>query len=216
MRRKFPKLSDSKVLDLGNLSIQKHREIGLKKLDNIKYLTSVAIVVGVLFSCKPNEMEKVLEFSNYDSPPVRSTRDVLYTFTDSAKITNTLKAAKIDQYQSPDSSYSKISGGFVLTFFDSHGAFDGQLTAKNGFIKGDQSQMIARDSVVFQNKENETLHTEELIWYQDSAKVYTDKFVTIERKDAIIYGKGLVSNQNFTNYIITEPTGIINISDDKE
>ena len=196
--------------------IEIHGRFDLKTLDNIKFMASIAIAVGVLFSCKPNEMEKVLEFSNYDSPPARSTRNVLYTFTDSGKTTNTLQAAKIDQYQNADSSYSKISGGFVLTFFDANEEFDGQLTAKNGFIKGDQTKMIARDSVVFKNKEQETLHTEELIWYQDSAMVYTDKFVTIERKDAIIYGKGLVSNQNFTNYVITEPTGIINISDDQE
>lgn len=188
----------------------------MKTMDNIKFLASIALAIGVLFSCKPNEMERVLEFSTYDSPPIRSTRNVFYTFTDSGKVTNTLKAAKIDQYQNSDSSYSKISGGFVLTFFDGNEEFDGQLTAKNGYIQGDQSKMIARDSVVFQNREQETLHTEELIWYQDSAKVYTDKFVTIERKDAIIYGKGLVSNQNFTNYVITEPTGVINISDDQE
>lgn len=179
-------------------------------------MTSIALAIGVMFSCKPNEMEKVLEFSNYQTPPARSTRNVFYTFTDSGRITNTLQAGKVEQYQINDSSYSTISEGFILTFYDNKESFDGRLTAKNGYIKGDNSMMIARDSVVFKNKENETLYTEELIWYQDSAMVYTEKFVTIERKDAVIYGKGLVSNQNFTNYTITEPTGVINIEDEPE
>lgn len=179
-------------------------------------MASIALAVGVFVSCKPNEMDKVLEFSTYEVPPSRSTRDVTYTFTNLGKVTNTLQAGKVEQYQLTDSSYSIISEGFVLTFFDDNEEFDGRLTARNGYIKGDQSLMIARDSVIFKNKENETLYTEELIWYQDSAMVYTDKFVTIEKKDAIIYGKGLISNQNFTNYTITEPTGIINIEDETE
>lgn len=180
---------------------------------NIKFLAPAVLSVGVLFSCTSNEMEKVLEFTDYDSPPIRSTLNVQYTYTDSGRVKNILEAGKLDQYQTPDSAYSKISNGFSLTFFDAQAKFDGKLTAKNGYITGDNSMMIARDSVVFRNKENETLHTEELIWYGDSATVYTNKFVTIERKDAVIYGKGLTSNQNFTNYVITDVTGVINIED---
>lgn len=179
-------------------------------------MASIALAIGVLFSCQPNEMDKVLEFSNYQTPPSRSTRNVFYTFTDSGRITNTLQAGKVEQYQGGDSSYSTISEGFILTFFDNNESFDGRLTAKNGYIKGDNSLMIARDSVVFKNREDETLYTEELTWYQDSAMVITEKFVTIERKDAVIYGKGLVSNQNFTNYTITEPTGTITIDEEPE
>jgi len=67
--------------------------------------------------------------------------------------------------------------------------------------------MIARDSVVFVNDADETLKTEELIWVQDSAIVYTDKFVTIERSTGVIYGKGLVANENFTNYEIQQTAG---------
>lgn len=177
-------------------------------------MAPAVIAAGVMFSCTSNDLEKVLEFSDYDSPPTRSTHNVFYTFTDSGKVKNTLKAGILDQYQTPDSTYSKISKGFELTFFDANANFDGRLTAKNGYISGDNSVMIARDSVVFENRENETLHTEELFWYQDSARVYTDKFVTIERADAVIYGKGLTSNQNFTNYEIKDVTGVINIEDE--
>lgn len=169
-----------------------------------------------MFSCSSNELEKVLEFSDYDSPPLRSTINAFYTYTDSGIVKNTLKAGQVDQYQTADSSYSRISKGFELTFYDANAEFDGRLTAKNGYISGDNSTMIARDSVIFENRQNETLHTEELYWFQDSAKVYTDKFVTIERTDAVIYGKGLTSNQNFTNYVITDVTGVINIEDEPE
>ncbi len=179
-------------------------------------MAPAVLAAGVMFSCTSNELEKVLEFTDFDSPPARSTLNVAYTFTDSGKVKNILKAGKLDQYQTADSAYSKISRGFELIFYDANSKFDGRLTAKNGYINGDNSVMIARDSVVFENKNKETLHTEELTWYEDSAKVYTNKFVTIERADGVIYGKGLTSNQNFTNYTIKEPTGVIYIKDDTE
>ncbi len=171
------------------------------------------LAVGLFFSCTSNEIGEVLEHSNQENRPVRSTRDVTYTYTDSGRVTNRLQAGQVDRYESTDSTYSLISQGFELTFYTRSGGFDGRLTAKNGYIDGDNSIMIARDSVIFVNKIDETLHTEELTWYQDSAKVYTDKFVTIERQDAVIYGKGLVSDQNFTDYIIRDVTGILYLDD---
>ncbi len=172
-------------------------------------------MAGVLFSCSSNDLEEVLEFSEGQLLPVQTTRNVTYTYTDSGRVKNTLEAALMERFQQGDSTYSNLSGGFALTFYTANGNFDGRLTAKNGMISNNNGLMVARDSVVFVNRDGETLHTEELTWYQDSAKVFTDKFVTIERKEAVIYGKGLESNQNFTNYVINEVTGLINIDEDE-
>lgn len=161
-------------------------------------------------------MEDVLEYSSDGPVPERITLDVTYTFTEGGKVKNTLYTARAEQFQTPDSAYNLLSGGFVLTFFDADQKFDGRLTAENGFIRGDNSLMIARDSVVFVNNVGETLYTEELIWVQDSAVVYTDKFVTIERTDDIIYGKGMVSDQNFTNYVIRDVTGVFYLNEDQD
>lgn len=177
-------------------------------------MTPAVLAVGVLVSCTSNKLDKVLKFSQLEAPPARSTTDVTYTYTDSGRVKNILEAGRLDNYQTADSTYSKIYDGFALTFFDKSGEFDGKLTARKGYIGPGNKIMIARDSVIFRNKEGETLHTEELTWYQDSAKVYTNKFVTIERKDDVIYGKGLTSNQNFTNYSIQQVTGEFYIQDE--
>jgi LPS export ABC transporter protein LptC len=182
----------------------------------IRFWAPAVLAAGVLFSCESNELEKVLKFSDFETPPTRSTTDVVYTFTDSGRVQNKLEAGQVDQFQSPDSTYSLLSNGFKLTFFTNSGNFDGRLTARNGWISGDNSKMIARDSVIFVNRDGETLHTEELTWVQDSAKVFTDKFVTIEREDNTIYGKGMVSDQNFTNYVINEVTGVIYIDEESK
>ncbi|MEM9051124.1 MAG: LPS export ABC transporter periplasmic protein LptC [Bacteroidota bacterium] len=164
-------------------------------------------MTGLFISCESNEMEEVLSYSNVDTPPTRTTSNVTYTYTDSGKVSNILKAGKVLRYESNDSTYSLIREGFELTFFDSRGEFDGRLTAMNGYIRGDNALMIARDSVVFVNRLEEELLTEELIWEQDSAIVYTNKFVTINRAETVLYGTGLESDENFTDYIIKNPTG---------
>lgn len=183
---------------------------------SIGIIGPAVFAAGLFLSCTSNEIGEVLEHSEMVDAPVRSTRDVVYTYTESGRVTNRLKAGQVDRFENPDSTYSVISDGFELSFYTKDEELDGRLTAKNGFISGDNSVMIARDSVVFVNRLDETLRTEELYWYQDSSKVYTDKFVTIEREDAVIYGKGLVSNQNFSDYIIREPTGVLYLDDNEK
>jgi LPS export ABC transporter protein LptC len=157
----------------------------------------------------------VLEYSELENPPVRVTRNVSYTFTDSGRVANILNAGKVTRYEVGDSSYSLITRGFELIFFNPSGDTDGVLTAINGYVNGDNSIMIARDSVVFVNNLDERLITEELTWSQDSGRVFTDKFVTIRRADGVIYGKGLVSDENFTDYVIREPTGEIYLDENE-
>lgn len=172
-------------------------------------------MTGLFISCKTNEIEEVLSYSNLDAPPTRTTFNVTYTYTDSGKVSNVLKAGKVLRFESKDSTYSLIQEGFELTFFDNRGDFDGRLTAINGYIRGDNALMIASDSVVFVNRLDEELLTEELIWEQDSAMVYTNKFVTINRAETVLYGTGLESDENFTNYIIKNPTGEFFIDEEK-
>lgn len=176
----------------------------------------VIIMAGIFFYSCTNDMEEVKIVANTESQAIRATYNAEFIFTDSADIKNKLNSNKLEIFETADSSYTVLSKGFKLTFYENDSSPDGILTARNGFINQDNSVMIARDSVVFVNRDGETLRTEELYWLQDSDKVYTDKFVIIEKKDAIINGKGLISNQNFTNYRIKEPTGIIYMNDDDD
>ncbi len=185
-------------------------------LEKLLYLLPAALAAGMLFSCTSNTIEEVLEFNKSGIEPLRTTLGVTYMFTDSGKVKNELQSGKVEQFQVADSLYSLLSLGFSLTFYTENQEVDGVLTAKNGFIKGDNSLMIARDSVVFVNNIGETLRTEELIWIQDSAQVFTDKFVTIEQADGVIYGKGMVSDQNFTNYRIKEVTGELYLKEENK
>ncbi|PSR05344.1 MAG: LPS export ABC transporter periplasmic protein LptC, partial [Bacteroidetes bacterium SW_11_45_7] len=84
-----------------------------------------------------------------------------------------------------------------------------------GIAYEDRDEMTVRDNVVVINTKGEKLNTEELIWEREKEKIYSDKFVKVKREDEIIMGKGLVSNQKFTEYTIKDIRGTINVESEE-
>ena len=63
------------------------------------------------------------------------------------------------------------------------------------------------------NKKGETLNTEHLIWDKKKSLIRTEGFVKIHTKDEIIYGDGFESNDDFTEYTITNIHGMVNVKE---
>ena len=57
------------------------------------------------------------------------------------------------------------------------------------------------------------MQTSLLLWDEKKEKVYSDKFIQIEQEDKIIKGYGFESNQDLTEYIIKNTTGIFTVED---
>lgn len=72
--------------------------------------------------------------------------------------------------------------------------------------------MEASGQVVFVNSRGERLDTEQITWYQDSARIYTDKAVRIQRGDNIIHGQGLVAAEDFSRYRVKRVTGTLQMA----
>lgn len=85
------------------------------------------------------------------------------------------------------------------------------LTAKTAVQYPDKGRIIARDSVVLTTVKKERLETEELIWDEKTAKVFTEKFVKVTKPGEVIYGFGLEAEQDFSYWKITVPKGRIKV-----
>ena len=70
------------------------------------------------------------------------------------------------------------------------------------------------ERVVFVNNKGERLETEQLTWYQDSARVRTDKAVRVQRGADVIHGMGLDAAEDFSSYVIHRITGQLYVPDD--
>lgn len=66
-------------------------------------------------------------------------------------------------------------------------------------------------NVRMRNLDGDRFFTDQVFWNQNNHRVYSDKFVHIERTDRILEGYGFTSNERMTDYTLRRPTGIFPI-----
>lgn len=163
------------------------------------------ILVAVLFSSCKNEIADIRAITDASNLPVQTSYNAQYILSEHGKVTNKLFAAKIEQFQNEE-EYILATGGVQVLFYDSLEQEEARLTAKQGAHYAKEKKLVARDSVVLISRKGERLETEELIFLEDSSKIFTDKFVKIVTANgSTLYGNGLVSNDSFTKWQIKKP-----------
>ena len=72
--------------------------------------------------------------------------------------------------------------------------------------------MFVQDSVKLYNiKKKQSLETERLDWRQKDSLIYTTSKVTVKTPEAILYGTGIKTKQDFTYYQFLKPKGKIDL-----
>lgn len=170
-------------------------------------IPAILWVAGFFFSCS-NEIEEIEALTEESKLPAQTSMNAVFNYTEEGLLKNRLEAGQVDRYLGEDARIH-VSKGFVMYIYDSVQVVEAEIHAEQGVYDEDNFQMIARHDVVLNNSKGDTLFTEELIWQQDSNKVYTDKFVTIHSTQGTLHGKGLTSNETFTSYSIWKPVGDI-------
>ena len=171
-----------------------------------------ALLAGMLVSCT-NDLDKVAAVAVSDDAPDRVTHQAEYLYTDAGRPRYRLQAGRIAEWTREPQRY-EITEGLRLQFFDSLGAPGSTLTARRGIILPQANRMEVYEEVVFVNVKGERLDTEKVVWYQDSARIYTDKAVRIQRGQDIIHGQGLDASEDFSRYAIRRITGTLRMSQD--
>jgi LPS export ABC transporter protein LptC len=118
----------------------------------------------------------------------------------------------LHNYLDPNNARQEFPEGVKMEFLESNQQIRSVLTAKRATRRQDKGEIVARDSVILTTVENERLETEELIWNEKTAKVFTDKFVKVTKPGEIIYGFGLEANQDFSYWKIKVPKGRIKVN----
>ncbi len=179
---------------------------------HIRTIVPAIAVAGTIVSCT-NDLDRVAAIEMPENAPDRITFNAEYTFTDSGRVRNVLKAGKIAEWRL-DPARTEITEGLELTFYDSLGDPGSVLTARRGEIIPKEERMEVFENVVFVNMKGDRLETEHLIWLQDSAKVFTEKPVRVERGGDVIHGVGLDASQDMSRYRIHRITGELQIAED--
>lgn len=168
----------------------------------------------MLFACE-NDIQIIYSLSQIDSLPLELVTDLEVIYSDSGFVKAKLQSPLMKKFEEKDAFY-EFPDGFKVIFYDSVQNEKSEITANYG-INWEKKRIIeAKNKVVVFNKiKNEKLETEHLIWDQKKGIIYSDVFITITRSDAVIYGDGLTSDQNFNHYNIINPTGELSIDTDE-
>lgn len=102
-----------------------------------------------------------------------------------------------------DSPYIEFPRTLHVDFFDDSTRVESTLDALYARNNEYEKKVFLRDSVVVINKfRGDTLHTSELWWDQGKETFYTDKPVRIYQRTKVIYGVGMTSKQDFSDWSI--------------
>lgn len=165
----------------------------------------------LLFSCS-NDLETIKEISiqNQSSFPVETIKYCEIIYSDSSKVRVLLNAAVMNRYND-EKNYLELKDGLRVQFFDEKGKKESELLSDYAIIDEENDIMQAEKNVVVRNVNGDVLETETLNWSQKKQEIFTDDFIKITTQNEVIFGQGLVSNQNFTKYTINKIKGTISI-----
>lgn len=141
---------------------------------------------------------------------VERMQNVEMLYSDSAKIEVRITAPLLDRYTEMNAR-QEFTDGLLVEFFDNNQHVSGYLSAKYGVKYEGEYKIVVRDSVVWESYKGEKLDTEELTWDERTGRIFTNKFVTLVRKEEIIFGYGFEADQDFKSSTVKAVEGIVQL-----
>ena len=186
----------------------------IKNLNIISLFKSIVLIfVGtMLFSCE-NDLAVIDSLKVDEKSPVESSYDVTLEYTNSGRVLMRMKSPEINRFENDD-EYMEMPQGMNMEFYDSLGNIKSTISANYSINYIKKKIMKAENNVVATNSKGQKLLTEELIWDQNTHKIYTQKNVKVISDGKILFGDGLVSDEQFENWVINNPTGDITMDTD--
>lgn len=169
------------------------------------------IIIGCTFSSCVNDLDEIEKVTYNEKTPneVIQDLDVIYLDSGKAKIEVIAKITEIERNQE---SITKLKDKVQVNFYSSKGEIVSVLTALYGEINFTKGEMFVQDSVKLYNiKKKQSLETERLDWRQKDSLIYTTSKVTIKTPEAILYGTGIKTKQDFSYYQFLKPKGKIDL-----
>ncbi|HWY98413.1 MAG TPA: LPS export ABC transporter periplasmic protein LptC [Bacteroidia bacterium] len=187
-------------------------------MNHLRLVSALLFITGALCLCScENNMATVAVITAPDQTPLLVEENANINYSDSGRTKLILHAPLIESFggNDPVDSFKK---GMKIDFYDDSMNVISHVSANKGVMHDNKNKQLmeADNDVVVVNKKGEQLNTEQLFWDATKHKIYTNKFVKITTATQILMGDGLQSNEDFTDYKITNITGSVMINNSKK
>lgn len=163
-----------------------------------------------LVSCE-SDLKALQQITFQGEVPQTLYTDFEITYSDSGRTVAKVKGDTLKQFSENDrdggNAKEVMHGNVHLWFYDNSGKVSSELTSNKATRTSNDGLMVAEGDVVVFNERGERLNTEELIWDEKTEQIRSFVPVKITKKDQILYGDSLISDQEFLNYEIVNPRG---------
>ncbi|MFM2306591.1 MAG: hypothetical protein RLZZ367_1260 [Bacteroidota bacterium] len=155
-------------------------------------------------------MEEVNQIVSRANVKLEKGKDVVINYSDNGVVRIQASGRNVTRFNT-EKPYLEFTDGFKIVFYNDAHQIESTLTSRYATAVENSHSMTARDSVVVVNSKGEILNTDELIWDEDKKIIYSNSFVKITTADEILYGNGMIANENFSDYTIKHITGTIKV-----
>lgn len=124
------------------------------------------------------------------------------------------------RYEEVDSTYSllrptrsDVDSVVRSVWFDEDGAKIAEMRSDRLYFYEEDQRMRAIGDVVAVTPDGNRLETERLIWEEQSAQIRAPGFVRLRQEGDWVEGYGLLADESFDEYTLSDPTGRVRIEE---
>lgn len=164
------------------------------------------IILALFSSCSEEKQETVNMKFDVETIPMMDTDSLTMLISDSGLIRYKVIAETWQFFERAKDPHWYFPKGMYVEQFDTLFRVDARLKADTVWNFTQRKLWRLKGHVYVVNSKGETFKSDELFWDERSQKVYTDKYIEIQKPgELMLKGKGLTSNQQMTNYQIKHP-----------
>ena len=154
-----------------------------------------------------NDLETIQRVTYDPKAPEEVTKDLRVFYNDSGYARIEILAKLAETYSKPE-MVTKLKDGLRVNFCSSDGKIVSSLTALYGEVNFNTGKLFVRDSVQLYNfAKKQRMLTEVLYWNQRDSTIYTHSSVVVRSPGGILYGDGIETKQDFSEYVFLKPRG---------
>lgn len=174
---------------------------------NIRILITIGILMFYIFSSCSGDKKEYTHLS-YDPEiiPSLKTDSLTMLISDSGIVRYKVIAGQQLIFDRAKDPYYFFPKGVYVEQFDSLQTILATLEADTAWNFTKQKLWKLKGHVFIKNIKDETFSLEEVFWDEKTQKIYSDKYIEINRPQKLkLKGFGFTSNQNMTDYKIFRP-----------
>lgn len=156
-----------------------------------------------------NSANDIRDYSRLEREPMLEAEAIDLHITENGRLVVRVQAPTMNSFDRDDKQYDEFPDGIWVQSYASDGLPSSSIRANYAIYQRREELWEARTRVIAVNEKGDSIQTEQIFWDESKGRVYTKANVRIRTNSAVLFGKGLESDDRFVDWEIKEPTGII-------